>query len=420
MTGWPAADLERRLCRVLDLATQVVTDFGDTGYTDTLESQLSFGPEKVVAEAAMLAYAASGVVGVSDVRRRVDDLAGQLVPYVRSRRALADMALQPGRAFKYAVPHVLLTRLGHGDDTFDRVFRSRCALTVELAGDLPPSARLERRWIATHWEFALPSPSVDHIDGTFIDHPIDVLSHAREEAYSLTHLLFYLTDFGLGPPPAMSRPPGDVLTEIEALLLRYLDLEDYDLSGELLMAWPQLGAAWSPSAAFAFRVLARVEDSVGMLPCGNVDVGHLDRLEPDERSRYARATAYHTAFVMGFLCAASLHDRSRPPTTIDGRRYPDATWMGFLAHVDDDQGHWLDVFADCDNSEKAVLAPMLCHFAIHQTLRRRDYRALRDVLVLAREADLPEHPLRTRATDVLVALGAAMAVYEGREGSDAT
>ena len=140
-----------------------------------------------------------------------------------------------------------------------------------------------------------------------------------------------------------------------------------------------------------------------MLPCGNVDVAHLDRLEPDERSRYARATAYHTAFVMGFLCAASLHDRSRPPTTIDGRRYPDATWMGFLAHVDDDQGHWLDVFADCDNSEKAVLAPMLCHFAIHQTLRRRDYRAFRDVLVLAREADLPEHPLRTRATDVLVA-----------------
>ena len=129
-----------------------------------------------------------------------------------------------------------------------------------------------------------------------------------------------------------------------------------------------------------------------MLPCGNVDVGHLDRLEPDERSRYARATAYHTAFVMGFLCAASLHDRSRPPTTIDGRRYPDATWMGFLAHVDDDQGDWLDVFADCDNSEKAVLAPMLCYFAILQTLRRRDYRALRDVLVLAARPTSPNTP----------------------------
>ena len=390
MTGWPAADLERRLCRVLDLAAQVVTEFGDTGYTDTLEPQLSFGPEKVVAEAAMLAYAASGVVGVSDVRRRVDDLAGQLVPYVRSRRALADMALQPGRAFKYAVPHVLLTRLGHGDDTFDRVFRSRCALTVELAGDLPPSARLERRWIATHWDFALPSPSVDHIEGTFIDHPIDVLSHAREEAYSLTHLLFYLTDFGLGPPPAMSRPPGDVLTEIEALLLRYLDLEDYDLSGELLMAWPQLGAAWSPSAVFAFRVLARVEDSVGMLPCGNVDVGHLDRLEPDERSRYARATAYHTAFVMGFLCAASLHDRSQPPTTIDGRRYPTPRGWGSSPTSTTTRALARRV-ADCDNSEKAVLAPMLCHFAILQTLRRRTIERSATCSCSPR-ADLPEHP----------------------------
>src|SRR4051812_33893718 len=336
VTGGSAADLERRLCRALDLAAQVVTDFGDPGYTDMLDARLSFGPEKVVAEAAMLAYAAAGIVGRPDVRQRVDDLAGRLVPYVRSRRALVDMALHPARAFKYAVPHVLLALLGHGDDSFDHFFRSRCALTIQMAGDLPPSARLERRWIAAHWEFAVPSTSDHHIDGTFTDRPIDVLSDGREDAYSLTHLLFYLTDFGLGPPPVMKRPLGDVLTEIEALLLRYLDLEDYDLAGELLMAWPQLGVAWSPAAAFAFRVLARVEDSVGMLPCGNVDVGHLDRLEPAERGRYARATAYHTAFVMGFLCAASLHDRSQPPATIDGDRYPDTTWIGFLAHIADD------------------------------------------------------------------------------------
>ena len=86
VTDWPAADLERRLCRVrLDLAAQTVTDFADTGYTNTLDPRASFGPEKVVAEAAMLAYAASGVVGRSGFRRRVDDLAGRLVPYVRSR-----------------------------------------------------------------------------------------------------------------------------------------------------------------------------------------------------------------------------------------------------------------------------------------------------------------------------------------------
>src|SRR3954468_7499943 len=83
VTGWSPADLERRLCRALDLAAQVVADFGDKGYTDTLDARLSFGPEKVVAEAAMLAYAAAGIVGRPHVRERVDDLARRLVPYVR-------------------------------------------------------------------------------------------------------------------------------------------------------------------------------------------------------------------------------------------------------------------------------------------------------------------------------------------------
>jgi hypothetical protein len=410
MTTWSADDLADRLCRALDLAVQVVTDFGAAGYVDANVRDLSFGPEKVIAEAAMLAYAASGSCDRADVTGRVQVLSRHLVPYARSSRALADMALQPGRAFKHAVPHVLLTSLGFADDAYDGFFRARCGRTVDLAGDLPPSARLERHWVAAHWDGEWRRATTDQVRGTFVDSPIDVLAESREEAYSITHLLFYLTDFGHEAPPDMPRPVATVLSELESLLLRNLDREDYDISGELLMAWPQLRAAWSPAAAFAFRVHARVEDEVGVLPCGNVDLDHLGRLDAGDRSRYARATAYHTAFVMGFLCAASLRHRPLPPTTITGHEYAESVWEELLQHVEGDQGHWLTVFTECQQSEKRVLAPVLSNFAIVQKLRQRDYAALREVLLLANAFDLPDHPLRTSATDVLMALGAAMAL----------
>lgn len=411
MTTWPADDLADRVIRALDLAERVVAEFGATGYVDAKVPELSFGPEKVIAEAAMLAYAATGACERADVEHRVAALARELAPSVRSRRAVADVAIQPGRAFKHAVPHVLLSALGHGDDRFDAYFRARCAIAVDLAGDLPPSARLERHWITNHWQRSWRDPGAADLRGTFAERAVDVLAEPREEAYSVTHLLFYLTDFGHQPPSALQRPVATILAELEGWLLRYLDREDYDLAGELLMAWPQLRAPWDPSAAFAFRVLARVEDEVGVLPCGNVDLAHMADLDPAERSRYARATGYHTAFVMGFLCAATARHTPMPPTRITGPQYDDRVWQGLLEHVDADQGHWLDVFTECDVDEKRALAPLLSNFAILQTLRRQDYAAVREVVAFAHAHELPHHPVRTRASELLLALGDAMSLF---------
>jgi hypothetical protein len=101
-----------------------------------------------------------------------------------------------------------------------------------------------------------------------------------------------------------------------------------------------------------------------------------------------------------------------PPRMIAGHEYEDSVWEGFLEHVDADQGHWLGVFRECAISEKRALAPLLCNFAILQTLRRRDYTALHEVLVRAHSARLPDHTLRTRATEVLLALGDAMSLLD--------
>jgi hypothetical protein len=414
---WPAADLERRVISALDFAAAAVSDFGETGYADAVRPALGFGPEKVVAEAAMLAYVAHGASASRAGRDRVDALARQLEPLVGSPRALADMALNPDHVFRRAVPHVLLTALGHRDDAFDDFASDQCARVLSHAVDQPATVLAERRWVTTVWGRPFPTVPADE-SGTILTHPFDLLVGSREDPYGLTHLLFYVTDFGRGATAEVCRPHHAILTDVEALVIRYLDHGDYDLVGELLMAWPQLREEWSPVAAFAFRVLAHVEDEVGVLPCGNVDPERLATLAGAERTRYARAASYHTALVMGFLCAVGLGDAA-PPAAVTGPEYPDDALQTFRAMIDDHRGDWLHVFDRGREAEKRTLAPMLCGLVITQALRQQNFAAMHEAVDAARRFALPPHPLQTAATDLLRVLGAAMevgALYDaGRE-----
>lgn len=356
----------------------MVDDFGTTGYRDHELPALSFGPEKVVAESAMLAHVAARAGSAGAVRQRVEALAAQLAPLARSPRVLADLALEPGRAFTYAVPHVLLTGLGHADEEFDRFLRTSCERALATWRDLPPSAELERAWISRLWGWT--EAGSQRLAGPHFGRLPSICGGGREDAYAFTHQLFYLTDFGERPQIRLSCSQEDLLARVEGLLLRFLDAEDYDLVGELLMTWPELGARWTPTAAFAFRVLARVEDDVGVLPCGNADAERLGRLTGPDRARYARATGYHTAFVMGFLCAAALRSGAQPPTVISGEPDPQASWPELWERLDLSQGHWLADFSRASAAEQQVLAPTLGALVALQRLRLHDYAGLADVL----------------------------------------
>jgi hypothetical protein len=178
--------------------------------------------------------------------------------------------------------------------------------------------------------------------------------------------------------------------------------------GELLMAWPQLHEQWSSVAAFAFGVLAHVEDEVGLLPCGNIDPERLAGLEGAARTRYARAASYHTAFVMGFLCAVTLRAGTSPPTAVAGPAYPDDAWRAFRALVDHHPGDWLPVFDSRREAERRRLAPMLCGLVITQAMRQQDFAALHDAVKEAQRFGLPVQPLQTAAVDLLRMLSTAL------------
>lgn len=98
----------------------------------------------------------------------------------------------------------------------------------------------------------------------------------------------------------------------EERLTGALDDDDFDLAAELLLARPCLGEGWNAVSSFGFAVLERVEDEVGVLPSLSLDGNEFARLPVAARPHYVAATAYHTAYVMGLLCAAILRARALP------------------------------------------------------------------------------------------------------------
>ena len=177
------------------------------------------------------------------------------------------------------------------------------------------------------------------------------------------------------------------------------------------------GRPWSSSAAFAFRVLANIEDQVGVLPCGNVNLAHLAQLEGEERARYALGSAYHTAYVMGFLCAASLRPGRAPPVTIAGPRFDATCLRRLLRYCDDDRGHWRPALLSLADGEQRALIPFVLDVAIMQNCRRRDYQAVNTILSLACEYDAAGSPTCRQAFELLERIESCSTAIRLRSGA---
>lgn len=403
--AWDEDDLEARLLRALGVADRVIATFAVDGYADPERPGDSFHGEKPIAETAMLLLVAQGAAHRPKIGARIGEIARRLAPHARSGRALVDMALHPALAFKFAVPHVILTRLGLPDPGFDRLLRLCANASARNGVDRSPAAETERRWIEAAWDpgRARPPAPAD-LAGSLLASPLDLFGGLRADAYAFTHLLMYAADFGHRPAP-LPCPQRAVLETAGALLARYIDERDYDLAGELLLTWPFLGARWSAEAAFAFRVLAGLEDAAGILPCGATDGDRLARLEEPDRARYALATAYHTAYVMGFLCAAALRPGLAPPLRLSG----DMPGGALLARIEpylETGGHWQPAFAGLDAPERQALAPFLLDLALVRSARLRDYAAMQALLGIAVDAGLTPRPLVGQAAELLTRIAA--------------
>lgn len=412
--NWDENDIKRRLCRAFDITKRSIALFSERGYTDSEIIDNSFRPDKPIAEATMLLYAASGVRHHSDVAEQIDDFAQCLAPLARSKRIMLSMSLHPSVCVELAVPHILLSKLGFMEEQFDQFLHLCLNSQASRGHERLPFASLERRWILELWSGAKPGPDwqID-LKNSVINWPIDMLGGLKEDAYALTHLVIYCTDFGFHVK-RLPRPRSTVLAEARSFLAKCLDEEDYDLAAEILMIWPQLGAPWCASSAFGFRVLLKVEDQVGVLPSVKTKTDRLNKLEGDDKTRYAFATAYHTALVMGLLCAVSLHKGKTPPSRLTGLTFEKLLIDQLLSFIDADQGHWQPIFAALPESERLTLAPLLLDIALVQKFRKRNYDEANQLLEIAAKYGMDQSPLSVQASEMLHRLAAFSEAVEMR------
>ena len=402
---WDRADLARRLCYALEIAEQAIVSLAPDGYVDEIDPAFNLRPEKVISETGMLLLAASAVNDQPALSQRLDHLARLLSLHARSPRMRMGICYEPALALDYAQAHGCLRRMGHADPTFDSLLRAATQSQAFGVRERTPHRALEQRWVAELCgiDDALPGPSRHMLASmSALGRPLDLLGGSREDLYAYTHALMYLAD------PHLSRKRGprrraDLLLDAEAALARCLDDEDYDLAGEVLLAWPLAGAAWSAAAAFAFQTLTLVEDEAGFLPSAGIKLKHLDKLGGKQRSNCLLASAYHTIYVMGLLCAASLAPGRAPPTRLCGRQSSPGLVDEIYARLSPlgSAPHWSLAYARLAPSERNTLGGFLHSVALRRAVRARDLIAVHELLHRADGADLANGPLWSQAAELL-------------------
>jgi hypothetical protein len=396
--------LENRVLHALSFAKETLRLLAQQGYDDPDTLQDKIPPEKVIGETAFLLYAAS-LVGNAAIKGKVSEIAQILMPHARSKKILLGICLYPALAIEYAQAHVFLTRIGFPDNRFDKMLDKSIGAQSHFGRERPPHRMLEQEWVKRIWAGNCESAGKrisDMIANSALSCPVDLLHGTREDLYAFTHALMYATCFNTFPWKIGNKREL-ILENAEAMLARCVDDQDYDLAGELLLTWPLTRSAWSPLAVFAFRVLMRVEDEAGFLPSPATRIDTLQKLEGEKKKKYLHATAYHTVYVMGLLCSASLRSGMSSPSNISSKKFipeiPEKI-IEFLT-TGNPAPHWLTDFNRLDKAEQGTLAHLLLNIALYRNIQQKQYATVFELVQIAYENKIGSHALVTQAAELL-------------------
>ena len=387
---WDEDDLLKRLCQTLDFAEQAIRQLAESGSTDDDATQnMAARPDKVIAETAVLLLAASNVSSYAAIGPRILRVASLLVPHARSRRMLRMICLEPALAFENATAHICLKRLGFYDAEFDAMLDLSVAAQASDGREREPHGMLKQEWLKQSWLYPEGLPRMRSgaaLTNSALHRTADLLHGTREDFACFTKALMYLRDFNLYPR-SVSRGREELLAEAEGMLARALDEQDYELVGELLLAWPLTGQDWSPAAAFAFRVLCRVQCETGWMSLSD-----------------GRAVPCRMAYVMGLLCAAALAPGRRPPAAIPKVAVRTGAFDAVVGCFDPDdrKARWQTELGELDHAESESLAGFLLSMVVHREFGKRDFVAMEQLVRVAKALSLESGPVVSQAAEMMV------------------
>jgi hypothetical protein len=199
----------------------------------------------------------------------------------------------------YGMTWIALRRCGvtdtSGDDLVQRVLDQRYALSVEQL----PFRTLDFCYMLECGGYRHDLPSYATIyRQTLLAKSPPVLYLTDTDAYAVTHVIFYLSGFGMRSlDDVLNGQMQDVRWIVEALLAIYLRLRHWDLVAELLICCECL--QWRPPLLYecAWRALTGAQRPEGVVPGPYFSEQKMRELEETERQGYYVKQNYHTTIV---------------------------------------------------------------------------------------------------------------------------
>lgn len=216
---------------------------------------------------------------------------------------------QPIIAFTYLMPYLLLRSIGYRsayyEETLDQLRRRDYLRSMELV----PYRVLDREYMLWKSGYSLSKPPWRKLyHATALGQGLGPLCFDDEATYSLTHTLFYLTDFGDSRGPFSSAEFQWIGSVAECLLLHYWRVGHWDLVGELLVALNCLGSCSSliyTRAAAAFESTWQID---GSIPAKREFAGQVEATKKlqKEEPKVQFCNCYHTTLVGVLYCATAI------------------------------------------------------------------------------------------------------------------
>ena len=406
MTGSEGAraDLVRRLCSALDVASKAVQCSDEPVEGDGKRgSALANLAEKVVAEAAMLILCAASVQHVDpEIDKQIRAVAELIIGRARSDSVLAGICLEPGLACDHALAHLVLTRLGYPDVATDRLLIESLRTGRGLGPERLPHRELEQEWLARllakDADSLKPDPCLPA--RSMLGRPLDVLASTRDDIYAFTHAVMYMTDLG-ERLVELPRAAEEIGADAEAALAYGLDIDDFDLAAEVLLTWPMLRIPWSEAACIGFGVIASAEDELGFVPGPSFDREHYDGLTDHGRDDYLLTSSYHTNLVWGFLCAAALRPGCSPQLTTRRPKGVDKVGDTLLGLDPECISPLWKRARTMSVDQREALAPMLVVALLRRAANEGRFATIQEALRVALATGLAEAPAPQQSAALL-------------------
>lgn len=361
--------------------------------------------EKIIAETCfLLAFTRNNQQHVA-IADAVSKLVKILQPLARSHTILLNICLKPRLALDYAQAHICLDYAGYPNEKFDRAVRAALACCTSNQMERTPYRNMEVEWLKSIWN-ADYVPRFDlWLPVSCLSYPIDLFDQGSDGVYAITHAVMYAAFW----ERQIEGVDKELLFQIiEAFLIRYLDEQNYDIAGELLMAWPLLNETWSPVAAFALHCLFEIEKRVGFLPAPGIDRSRIDGAEQTSKRTYIYSINYHTVLVMGLLYNCLL---GKPVQNEPAAKRSELTPLSLERIYEEISGakevHWKQFFNICGKEDRKELMPMLYQVCLFRWIQQKKYAKV-DELLRAGDNILQNLPTSRQALELLQRLGLVM------------